>query len=828
MSTRKLFYSYCHKDEGHREDMETCLALLRKKDLLADWNDRKIIPGQSVSISIAKKLEEADLVAFLISPDFLASDACQQEWKRARRLAEASDKRLVPIILRECPWTDFSDMSERLALPADGKPLADWDTSDSYWTYVYHGIKMVLEDISTTFTPKREFLESIGKIEFVSQTKDNITLEDVFVFPQLYRTSDNGLEELIPSTDKLVRSGNLLIQGEDQSGKTKLCAYLFTQIVESDAAVLFVDLEEIKTKKPSEEVFASKYSEQFSGDYEQWKRQAQTTLILDNLTSNPKVLGHIELAKELYGRLIITTGGSDYRSFFMDDVRFADFESIRIGPLSHTKQERLIRNWLRLRADKVAGYEEDHAQIDAIERNINAIVINNNILPRYPFFVLSILQTYEVFMPADIKITAYGHCYNALIMAHLIKSGVDRQDESLDACLNFASHLAFYIYHKGSAGQSISPADYEEFKKNYREKFIIRDSLLNRMGAPSGIVRTVGDRVSFTLPYSYFFFLGRHLAATYQEENQNVIEDMIGKSYIRENTLSLIFVIHHAQTIEILDDILVHTECSIDNVSPASLDVEETALFRGLMDDVPQRILSDRTIEDEREKERSHRDAGERVDEASISESEEEDDYINQIYKSEKNIEILSQIVKNKTGSLNREKIEEIVETICDAGLRLVSLLLCDEEEIMGLTEYIERRYEEEGSHSKKMDSEKKRELLKLVRRVVFLWTIVHIEKVVSSINRPELRQTLKEITSKRDTPAYKVIQYFHTLDTSESFGEKERDELKKLFGQYSRKEMFFVRWLLSIRTQHYFNTHPVKAITKQSTSSVLGIDYRP
>ncbi len=825
MKTIKLFYSYSHKDEEHREDMEKALTLLRRDGLLADWYDRKIVPGQSIAKSIESKMEKSDVVAFLLSQDYLASKACTDEWNLATKLAEKSDKRLIPIILRECAWTDFSNMSDMLALPTDGKPIAEWGSSDAYWKDVYDGIKSVINDISNTFSPKSEFLESINAIEFCSQSKETITLDDVFVFPQLYRAKDDE-EEQVTDSDKLIKLGNLLIRGEDQSGKTKLCAHLFTELTGNNEAVLLIDLEDLKSRKPNEHCFAEKYEEQLSGDYNRWKNQKNTVLIFDNLTNNRNVLGHVELAKELYSQLIIVVNATDYRAFFVDDTRFADFDNLRIGPLTHVKQEKLIKSWLKIRSDNDSDYKEDHVKVDAIERNINAIVLNNNILPRYPFFVLSILQTHEMFMPTDIEITAYGHCYHTLIIAHLIKSGVDRRDESINPCFNFASHLAFFIHRRKNTSPSISAAEYEEFKEKYLNDFIIRETLINRMNAPSGIIKIADGRVSFSLPYSYFFFLGRHLAATYKK-NQSVVEEMIEKSFVRENTFSLIFAIHHAQSIDMLDDILLHTECSIDNVEPAKLDKAETALFKELIGDVPKKILSDRSIEEERESDRGHRDVEEAFEEPELEVSE--DDYMNQIYKSEKNIEILSQIVKNKTGSLDKAKIEEIVETICDAGLRLVSLLLCDKEEILALTNFIEKRYEEKGGFiTNKPESEKNRDLLKLVGLVHFFWTMIHVEKVVSSINKPELKQTLNDIRKRRDTPAFDIISFFHMLDVSSSFGEREKGELKKLFDKYGDKDMFFVRRVLSIRTQHYFNTHRVKASVKQSASSLLGIDFKP
>lgn len=48
--TIKLFYSYSHKDQQHREKMEKSLTLLRDQDgILKDWSDQQILPGQHIS-----------------------------------------------------------------------------------------------------------------------------------------------------------------------------------------------------------------------------------------------------------------------------------------------------------------------------------------------------------------------------------------------------------------------------------------------------------------------------------------------------------------------------------------------------------------------------------------------------------------------------------------------------------------------------------------------------------------------------------------------------------------------------------------------------------
>ena len=57
-----IFYSYSHKDEDLRHGLETHLAALRRSGLIAEWHDRKLLPGQEWDKEINKYLESARLV----------------------------------------------------------------------------------------------------------------------------------------------------------------------------------------------------------------------------------------------------------------------------------------------------------------------------------------------------------------------------------------------------------------------------------------------------------------------------------------------------------------------------------------------------------------------------------------------------------------------------------------------------------------------------------------------------------------------------------------------------------------------------------------------
>ena len=101
----RLFYSYCHEDSAFRDEMQTTLRLLKREGVLDEWYDHLIVPGESIGEEVKAHLQQSDIVAFLFSRDFIASDACMEEWAYAKEL-ELRGKSIsrIPIIVRQCEW----------------------------------------------------------------------------------------------------------------------------------------------------------------------------------------------------------------------------------------------------------------------------------------------------------------------------------------------------------------------------------------------------------------------------------------------------------------------------------------------------------------------------------------------------------------------------------------------------------------------------------------------------------------------------------------------------------------------------------------------------
>ena len=143
----KLFYSYSHKDEELRKKFEAHMSSLKRTGYIQDWHDRKILPGQSWEEVITNKIEESDIIVFLVSSDFLSSDYCYN--KEVLRAIERHNRKeciVVPVIIRECDWegTPFESIQ---GLPTDMRPVVSrhWHNIDEAYANVARGLKKIIK-----------------------------------------------------------------------------------------------------------------------------------------------------------------------------------------------------------------------------------------------------------------------------------------------------------------------------------------------------------------------------------------------------------------------------------------------------------------------------------------------------------------------------------------------------------------------------------------------------------------------------------------------------------------------------------------------------------
>ena len=780
--------------------MEKSLAVLRHEGLLSEFSDSNIIPGQEISAKLREKMNQADIFCFLISKNFLDSQECRNEWEYAVAQSKIRKVTLLPIILNHCDWKNFIDMKDYMALPIDANPVANFDNPDEAWLEICNGIRRAIDQIKRTFELRQNVAEELNSTYFLSQT-DKVVLEDIFVFPSLHKYQKApDFNRRIDKKD-IMSFRHTIIVGDEMSGKTSFLRHIFLELIKQKKPSLYVDLRDIESKKANLHVFQSQFNNQFSGDFVLWKEQKNITVILDNLTQSANSMEHVLLALETFDKVIVSTQLDIYNSIFYDEVRLAKCIPLKISYLTPNQQENLIRKWLKSSSSKITD-----GLVDQFEREIDSIILNNKIVPRYPFYVLSILQSQETFMPKDLTITSYGHCYYVLILAHLIKSGISMKDGEIDACLNFASYYAFNLYKKNSQ-LSVDESEFKKIITEYKNMFVIKGSLINRlMHQEYGILK---DRI-FKMPYMYYYFLGRYFAFNFLN-HKRTIEDLAQHSYITANCTTLIFAIHHSQDNQILDKILYQTKRTFSKIPSVSMNSNEVEILEKSVKNIQLNIISDRSVSEERKHERELRELR-KYGEDDVNEPGERGEITNSVYRILKNNVVMGQILRNKHGSLHKEKLHEIIDAIIDGGLRLIRLYLLDANEANKIAKCI---------HEQNPDYDLD-EIKEFVHKLVFVLAMNLVETIVAAINIPSLKELIQKKVEAKNLPVYDLIGYFSQLDMLiKDFPPELKSLLKQLRAKYKSN---FMRGVISLRTQYYINTHKLSGPTRQSIFTILGI----
>lgn len=152
-SSIEIFFSYSHRDEELRKELENHLSLLWRQGVAKKWHDRRIGPGTEWAGQINSHLNSAQIILLLVSSDFLASQYCYDiEMRRALERHRNGEAYVIPIILRPVEWTGapFSDLQ---CLPIDGKPVVLWPDRDQALAEVAKAITSLVDELNNGINP---------------------------------------------------------------------------------------------------------------------------------------------------------------------------------------------------------------------------------------------------------------------------------------------------------------------------------------------------------------------------------------------------------------------------------------------------------------------------------------------------------------------------------------------------------------------------------------------------------------------------------------------------------------------------------------------------
>lgn len=189
----KLFFSYSHKDEELRNELDKHLSILKRQNIISVWHDRCIVGGSDIDHTINNHLKNSNIILLLVSSDFLASDYCyDKEMIFAMDMHETRKAVVLPVILRPCDWHGAT-FGKLMATPKDGKPIVKFPTLDEAFLEVTNEIKRIASSISylQVSEPKQQPL--VAKTEPLVRSS-NLRIKQTFTDQDKDEFIDNAFD----------------------------------------------------------------------------------------------------------------------------------------------------------------------------------------------------------------------------------------------------------------------------------------------------------------------------------------------------------------------------------------------------------------------------------------------------------------------------------------------------------------------------------------------------------------------------------------------------------------------------------------------------------
>ncbi|QHT59353.1 metallophosphoesterase [Paenibacillus lycopersici] len=672
--------------------------------------------------------------------------------------------------------------------------------------------------------------------------KPIVSLEDIYLYPDARLVEINekaGKVDQIVNLQKVTSSSEdikLFIFGSERSGKTAFCKTIYRHYHNNGLVPVYINALEIKSNTLSDfnKVVYKNYIYQYSDStLERYKQleHFKKIIIIDDLEKsklNSKSVSElISNIMVMYPNLILTGNEmmkySDLIEDEKDEEDFLDkFEKFEILQFGHLKRSQLVNKWNSLGQVINISEAELMEKHDKMIADIN-IVIGNNFVPSFPFFLLILLQTAESGMPHNNKDSAYGYYYELLITQSFIN--INMQHKEIDAYYTYISELAYYFFDKDI--YEFSYFEFEQFNGGICQKYDLTNDFertLKRL-INSSIIESRNNSYSFKYSYIYYYFVAKYFSVKITEEKiRDKIAEMCSNVHIEEYANILMFLTHLSKDPFILYEIHKQAQKIFDECSPTTLENDIVAL-NNLAIELPKIVYHNIEVKKHREEQLIAKDEMERGHQQVAVTKREQDasrnsamDVAAKLNVAFKTIEILGQILRNYYGSIEATEKYFLAEESYMVGLRtLNSFLSVISDNVNNIANKIQKFIEQqEGDHNKAEIQKKAGKLLFNLCCAISYHTII---KVSESIGSKDLYSTYQKITEQHNSVAVRLIEISIKLDQSRSLPYNDIKALK----EYTSDNVLATS-LLKVLVINHLYMFDTDRIEKQKICSLLDI----
>jgi hypothetical protein len=526
-------------------------------------------------------------------------------------------------------------------------------------------------------------------------TGRTLELSDFYVFPDLDFKSGREPDDLKSRNLRKLNSRvlcrleslnqNILLDGDDSAGKTRLLFRLYSEYHAQGYLPLFLTGAKLKSSSQSEieKHLDAALTAQYGDGNKVGFKQSSTSkkvLLLDDLDLSPLNRANrskfLEVVIPKFFRVIITVGENYELAEFFDGDAISElvlFNQYKILELGHERRSELIKKWNSLGIDETASHNQLLALCDQAEDLIESARLQY-IASTVPIFVLSLLQAAASGITKDQQNSTFAHYYYFLVIGALERGGV--KPDEIAPYLAACTHLSWFIKKHGHE-QQISKSQFDQFVSEYSDKWTLTDgSILLQTLTTASLINQDVDCLSFTYPYAYYYFLGRYTNLAIGEDDvKEYLRHCMRNLYVRECANTLIFLAHHSGSSVVLDHIVTALEDHFPKNEPVTLSKEDVKSVAKLIAFAPSLKYKAQKPEEYRRIQAQKRDE-ESTDHDGLVETPNGDDRPRDIFQEmvslNKSIEIAGALLTHQYSNYSRAKKDAAVKAIFDSSLRAI------------------------------------------------------------------------------------------------------------------------------------------------------------
>lgn len=616
---------------------------------------------------------------------------------------------------------------------------------------------------------------------FVHPSSRNITLSDVYIFPDLHKVvgSEEHRRNYVISKILLtpdVTASGILIEGEEKAGSTSLLFQLYIQYHARGFIPVYIKGKELKKISEGEidAVVRRSVNFQYGADaaplFEQ-QPASKKILLVDDFDAGPvkSASARAEILCALRRRfthLVVTVSELFEMREMLDgdeSKQLLSLEHYQLLPFSYTLRSKLIERWYSLSSDGTIDEGALLARCDQAERVIDSVMAKT-FVPRLPLYLLTLIQSMESGRSGDFRGSSLGYYYQYLLTEAFQGSGV--KPDKLTEHFKYSACLAWEFHAKEK--RELSELDLREFNSIFSSTWHTVD-FASRMDVllKARVLCRSGDDYSFRYPYIYYYLKGLYLS---ENLNDLTIRAYVGHCchhlYVRENANTILFLAHHSTEEFILRTISEALHSLFRKRAPLRFDGDTTSIC-SVIEEAPKFVYNGQSPKEHRETRNKIQDELDDGHDGLVDNEEESEELslVAQMTMLFKTTEILGQILKNQYSKIARARKEELLDELFKGPLRAISdFYSFFERNPDALAAEIEAALKFKGAIQ---DDDQRKQFARMVAAsLVHLVTFSFVMRAAEAARADDLSEDVHNVVKQNGSLAYKLIELGIILDS--------------------------------------------------------------